>query len=71
MGRGSGLVGGIVRDVAGNVISKKINKHLPFKKGGGVSGHRARIPGKKLGVIRSGLYKKGGRVKRSGKRVRH
>ena len=53
----------MVGDIVGNVASKKINKHLPFKKGGSVRGHRARIPGKKLRA-----YKKGGRVKRIGTR---
>jgi len=61
-------VSGIVRDVVSNVASDKIKNHLPFKKGGSVKGHRARIPGKKLRVVKG--YKKGGRVKRKGAPVR-
>ena len=63
-----GLFGTMARDIASNVASDKISKYLPFKKGGGVRGHRARVPGKKLRKVKT--YKKGGRVKRKGAPVR-
>lgn len=62
-----GVFGTIARDIVSNVASDKISSHLPFKKGGSVKA-RAKIPSKKR--VRYHVYKKGGRVKRKGSRVK-